>query len=132
VSVYIGPSSKSNGTGSARGTFALYWGDDSPRNAAYRFQGAQNEARGSLFGVLKTVCENPPYKSLIIHTTSQYTIRSFCYWAGDNATRGWPCIHANVLIRATTLICGRSAPVKFRWVSGKGLNVMMATAKKLA
>ncbi|KAJ6483693.1 hypothetical protein DFH09DRAFT_949616, partial [Mycena vulgaris] len=96
VSVYIASSSKSK-AGSSRVALSLYWGDNNHRNAAYTFEGKQTDTRASLFAVLKAVVKAPHTQSLIIFTSSQYAIRAFCYWAGENSTLGWPCSHGDVL-----------------------------------
>ncbi|KAJ7689814.1 hypothetical protein B0H17DRAFT_854713, partial [Mycena rosella] len=127
-----GSSSKAKGTSGARAVFSLYWGAGSSRNAAFTFEGTQTDARASLFGVLKALSEATPDRSLTVLSSSQYAIRSFCYWAGDNATRGWPCVHSDVLIKATSLIHDRTAPVEFRWVSSGAENPGMQAAKCLA
>ncbi|KAJ7182962.1 hypothetical protein C8R43DRAFT_865710, partial [Mycena crocata] len=112
VSVYIATSTKSKGF-SARASFALYWGRNHHCNSAFGFEGAQIEARASLFAVLQAVSGAPRNQSLVIYTSSEYAIRSFCYWAGDNDMLGWPCKHADVLERVTLWIRARSAPVEF-------------------
>ncbi|KAJ7138735.1 hypothetical protein C8R43DRAFT_817886, partial [Mycena crocata] len=112
VSVYIGTSTKSKGS-SARASFALYWGRNHRRNSAFGFEGAQTDARASLFAVLKAVLAAPHNQSLVIYTSSEYAIRSFCYWAGDNEMLGWPCKNSDVLQRATLWIRARSAPIEF-------------------
>ncbi|KAJ7742341.1 hypothetical protein DFH07DRAFT_722120, partial [Mycena maculata] len=70
------------------------WGGNSPRNTAYILEGAQAEATASLFAVLVAVIDSRQDRTLIIYASSQYPIRSFCYWARDNTTLGWPCTHA--------------------------------------
>ncbi|KAJ7911526.1 hypothetical protein B0H13DRAFT_1564641, partial [Mycena leptocephala] len=114
VSVYLATSAKCKGVADA--VFALYWGTNSKRNVARRFEGPQTHARASLFAVLQAILESPRDKSLIIYTTSQYTIRSFCYWAGDNAVHGWSCTHADILKETAARIYNRVAPIEFRWV----------------
>ncbi|KAJ7137430.1 hypothetical protein C8R43DRAFT_834954, partial [Mycena crocata] len=112
VSVYIATSTRYKG-GSADASFALYWGDNHHSNSAYGFEGTQTDARSVLFAILKAVVMAPRNQSLLIYTSSEYAIRSFCYWAADNDMLGWPCKHGDVLEKATLMIRGRSAPVEF-------------------
>ncbi|KAJ7206243.1 hypothetical protein GGX14DRAFT_306566, partial [Mycena pura] len=111
LSVYLGSSStKSNAA------FALYWGPGNKWNRGRKFDGSQTEARSVLFAVLDAVLRCASDRTLIIHTSSEYAIRSFCYWAGDNATRGWCCLHADILRETAARIYRRRAPMEFRWV----------------
>ncbi|KAJ7128787.1 hypothetical protein C8R43DRAFT_825887, partial [Mycena crocata] len=112
ISVYIGCSSTLK-SGTRHAAFALYWGMNSRKNVAYSFEGKQTEARASLFAILKAVMDAPPAHTLTIYTSSEYAIRSFCYWAADNEMMGWPCAHGDVLDRATRMIRGRAAPIEF-------------------
>ncbi|KAJ7699696.1 hypothetical protein B0H14DRAFT_2297662, partial [Mycena olivaceomarginata] len=61
-------------------------------------------------------------KSLIVYTSSQYAIRSFCFWAGDNETRGWSCANGDVLRDTVGWISRRRASVDFRWVAATSAN----------
>ncbi|KAJ7115084.1 hypothetical protein C8R43DRAFT_826515, partial [Mycena crocata] len=131
VSVYIGSSTSRKGTASSA-AFSLFWGVNSSRNSVSTFVGTQTEARCSLLAVLRAVIDSPKDNTLIIFTSSQYAIRSFCYWATDNATMGWPCAHADVLMEATTRIQCRPAPVEFRWVPHGKPNAALSAAKILA
>jgi ribonuclease HI len=130
ISVHIATSAK--GKGVADAAFALYWGANSKRNLARRFDGPQTQARASLFAVLKAVLDSPPDKALAIFTSSEYVIRSFCYWAGDNAIRGWVCTHADVLKETAALIFKRVAPIEFRCVPSASANEPMAAVMKMA
>ncbi|KAJ6591287.1 hypothetical protein DFH09DRAFT_907864 [Mycena vulgaris] len=130
VSVFI-VSSKSK-QGISRAAFSLYWGDGNARNSAYTFEGKQTDVRGSLFAVLKAVIDAPRSQPLTIFTPSQYAIHSFCYWAGENSTLGWPCTHGNVLEAMTDRIRQRTAPLEFRCVHAGIDNQAMAEAKLLA
>ncbi|KAJ7740488.1 hypothetical protein DFH07DRAFT_688565, partial [Mycena maculata] len=116
TTVYLASSAKRKSSSAGSAIFAIYWGANSPRNTAYTFDGAQTEARASLFAILMAVIDSRQDQTLIIYTSSQYAIRCFCYWAGENAMLGWPCTHADVLQEATSRISLRSAPVEFRWL----------------
>ncbi|KAJ7197059.1 hypothetical protein C8J57DRAFT_1106099 [Mycena rebaudengoi] len=132
ISVYLASSSRVKGPSAARAAFALYWGRNNRRNSAFRFEGVQVEARASLFAVMAAVDEAPRDQSLIIYTPSQYAIRSFCYWAGDNETLGWPCAHADILQAIVSKISLRSAPLEFRWLAAATANVAMAAAHQMS
>ncbi|KAJ7877659.1 hypothetical protein B0H13DRAFT_1455624, partial [Mycena leptocephala] len=58
----------------------------------------------------------PIHKNLVIYMASQYTIRSFCYWAGDNETRGWSCANGEEIHDAVGWLALRHAPVEVRWI----------------
>ncbi|KAJ7608838.1 hypothetical protein DFH06DRAFT_1017517, partial [Mycena polygramma] len=109
ISVYLGSCAKpKNGA-----ACSLYWGDKCRWNKGFKFEGPQTEARSALFGVLQAIMECAGDRTLIIYTTSEYAIRSFCYWAGKNASSGWPCMHSDVLKETALRIQGRWAPVEF-------------------
>ncbi|KAJ7666023.1 hypothetical protein DFH06DRAFT_984771 [Mycena polygramma] len=129
VSVYCA-SSASSKTGHT--SFALYWGNNSPRNCAYRLEGKQSDARAALFAVLRAVMDSKGHRTLVIFTSSQFAIRSFCYWAGTNANLGWSCSHSDVLKCTTDRIRERDAPVEFRCVYSQMANASMTAAKNLA
>lgn len=131
ISVFIASSAEGKGSSTGCAAFSLYWGASSSRNMGYRFEGSQTSSRAALFAVLMAVTESATYRSLTIYTTSEYVIRSFCYWAGDNATRGWSCTHADVLKEATARISQRAAPIEFRIPSASAIGDI-ASAQQLA
>ncbi|KAJ7833878.1 hypothetical protein B0H14DRAFT_2227303, partial [Mycena olivaceomarginata] len=85
-----------------------------------------------IMAVLCAARDFPPNRSLTIYMSSQYAIRAFCYWAGDNETRGWSCANGNQLRDTTEWISRRRAPIEFRWLSAKEPNASMSAAKKAA
>ncbi|KAJ7613346.1 hypothetical protein DFH06DRAFT_911034, partial [Mycena polygramma] len=111
ITVWLGSCAKPK-TGAA---FSLFWGEGCRWNKALKFEGPQTEARSALFAVLQAVTESARDRSLIISTSSEYAIRSICYWAGTNAASGWPCAHSDVLKETAARIKSRWAPVEFRW-----------------
>ncbi|KAJ7656249.1 hypothetical protein DFH06DRAFT_991564, partial [Mycena polygramma] len=127
VSVYIGTSCR-NGTAA----FAVWWGTDCDRNHAYMIENGGSEARAAILGVLCAVRDSAPDKTLAIYLSSQYVIRSFCYWAGDNETRGWTCANGEDLSDTVDWIAQRRAPVDFRWVPSGSASQSLAAAKRLA
>ncbi|KAF8123371.1 hypothetical protein K438DRAFT_1651237, partial [Mycena galopus ATCC 62051] len=99
-------------------------------NSSFRFGGPQTDARATLFGILHGVKTAPKAKDLIITTSSEYAIRSICYWAGDNATLGWCGRNGDVLKEIAKWIYLRSASVEFRWAPAT--NHSLVAAKALA
>ncbi|KAJ7162219.1 hypothetical protein C8R46DRAFT_817875, partial [Mycena filopes] len=105
-----------------RAAFALWRGRGSKWNQSYVVEG---EATVNGAGVLAVLCaarDCPVDKSIIIYTSSEYIIRSFAYWAGDNETRGWYCANGDELRDAVEWIARRRASLEFRWVSSKTTN----------
>ncbi|KAJ7291089.1 hypothetical protein C8J57DRAFT_949105, partial [Mycena rebaudengoi] len=111
VAVYIGTSSKSG-----RAAFALWWGEGSACNCAYVLADGDSDAKACLMAVLTAAQTCLTERRLIIHTSSQYVIRSLCYWAGNSATCGWTCMNGSELDYATAWIAQRAAPTEFRWL----------------
>ncbi|KAJ7864941.1 hypothetical protein B0H13DRAFT_1465569, partial [Mycena leptocephala] len=111
ISVYVGSSSR-NG----HSAFALWYGPQCKRNCAFTLEDS-TEARAGIMAVLCAVRDCPRNQDLVIYMTSQYIIRAFCYWAGDNETRGWTCANGDDLCDAVGWLALRRATVKFRWVS---------------
>ncbi|KAJ6536220.1 hypothetical protein B0H19DRAFT_874548, partial [Mycena capillaripes] len=74
------------------------------------------EVRAAILAVLCIVHGYPVHKQLLIYMASQYAIKSFCYWAGDNETRGWGCANGDDLRDAVGWLALRQAPVEFRWI----------------
>ncbi|KAJ6466975.1 hypothetical protein C8R45DRAFT_775596, partial [Mycena sanguinolenta] len=109
---------------------ALNWGMDCKFNAAFRTTGAQTGGRAVLLGVLRAVMECETDRSLEITTNSEYAIRAVCYWAGDNANRGWSCTNADVLQEIARRVRARAAPMELRWAAGT--NSLISEAKRMA
>ncbi|KAJ7017090.1 hypothetical protein C8F04DRAFT_886534, partial [Mycena alexandri] len=105
-----------------RAAFALWWGIDCKKNCAYMLEGDSTEANASILAVLCAVRDSPVNASLAIYMSSQYVIRSFCYWAGDNETRGWSCANGDSMRETVEWMSCREARVNFRWVSSKEAN----------
>ncbi|KAJ7166096.1 hypothetical protein C8R46DRAFT_294118, partial [Mycena filopes] len=125
VTVYIGTSTRKG-----RAAFALWWGPDSKRNCAYVTEGKGSDGSASALAVLCAARDAAPGASLLIYTCSQYAIRSFCYWAGDNETRGWSCANGDELRDAAEWLAARTGPTNFRWVESKSSNPAMIAAKR--
>ncbi|KAJ7856019.1 hypothetical protein B0H13DRAFT_1551308, partial [Mycena leptocephala] len=117
ISIHIGTS-----THNGRAAFSLWRGVDSPRSCSYVLDGKATEPRACVMAVLCAARDCPQNKSLVIYTCSEYVIRSFCYWAGNNETRGWSCANGEEFCDAVGWIARRRAPINFRWVSAKQPN----------
>ncbi|KAJ7869616.1 hypothetical protein B0H13DRAFT_1584235, partial [Mycena leptocephala] len=107
VSVYIAASCKNSGQPYCKTGFAVYWGPDNPRNTSFRI-GEGSESWAVLIAVLYAVVATADDRSLSIYTSSQYAIRSYCYWAGEYTMAGWPCAHGDVLQNAANSIRRRT------------------------
>ncbi|KAJ7780789.1 hypothetical protein DFH07DRAFT_684491, partial [Mycena maculata] len=105
-----------------RPAFALWWGTNSKRNCAYALESSATEARAGILAVLCAAQLSPRDKNLIIYVASEYVVRSFCYWAGDNETMGWSCANGEELRDSIQWLAYRHAPTQFRWVSSKSGN----------
>ncbi|KAF8200025.1 hypothetical protein K438DRAFT_676580 [Mycena galopus ATCC 62051] len=106
--VYIGSSTKNRAS-----AFAVWRGPESKANKAYMVDGVSTDGLAGILAVLCAVQDCSRDKSLVIYTTSQYIIRSFCYWAGKNETMGWTCANGDTLSDAVALIAHRLAPLDF-------------------
>ncbi|KAJ7856100.1 hypothetical protein B0H14DRAFT_2352911, partial [Mycena olivaceomarginata] len=118
ISVYLATSCVRGGKPSARAGCGLFWGEKSAGNVAGAIPGVQSDARASLYAVTLAIISAPKQRTLTVYTVSQYAIRSFCYWAGGNATRGWPCKHADIIRVGAEYLRARSAVVSFCWLDG--------------
>ncbi|KAJ6582006.1 hypothetical protein B0H19DRAFT_887732, partial [Mycena capillaripes] len=74
------------------------------------------EARAGILAVLCAAQDCPRNRELIIYMSSQYIIRSFCYWAEDNETRGWTCTNSDQICNTVGWLALWRALVEFRWV----------------
>ncbi|KAJ7165194.1 hypothetical protein C8R46DRAFT_832983, partial [Mycena filopes] len=92
IPIYIGTTMK---FGCA--AFALWRGAGSKRNQVYVVEGEATGNRASVLAVLCAVRDCPVDRSVVIYTSSEYIIRLFAYWAGDNETRGWYCANGDEL-----------------------------------
>ncbi|KAJ6456012.1 hypothetical protein C8R47DRAFT_920404, partial [Mycena vitilis] len=126
IPVYIGTSCRKG-----KGAFALWRGTDSKWNKTFTLESG-TEARAAILAVLCAARDYLPERSLVVYMGSEYVIRSFCYWAGDNETRGWSCANGDELRDAVAWIARRSAPMEFRFVSSKTANTSLRAAKEAA
>ncbi|KAF7363667.1 RNA-directed DNA polymerase from mobile element jockey [Mycena sanguinolenta] len=124
TAVYIATSSRKKSA-----AFAVWWGEGSKANKSFRIEGEASDGLACILAILCAVRDCSSDKSLVIYTSSQYAIRSFCYWAGDNETRGWTCANGDALRDSVAWIAQRRAPLEFRWVKTAEDNMMMKGAK---
>ncbi|KAJ7082193.1 hypothetical protein B0H15DRAFT_737197, partial [Mycena belliarum] len=115
--IYVASSCKKGGSDDARAGCGIYWGDKSKRNVGASVPGAQSDARAALYAVVLALLNAPESRTLVITSGSQYAIRSFCYWAAGNATRGWPCTNADIIRVGSECLRARPAGVTFNWIS---------------
>ncbi|KAK7017640.1 hypothetical protein R3P38DRAFT_3559743 [Favolaschia claudopus] len=120
VAIYIGASAAKG-----RAAFAVWRGVGSKWNCAYMVEGNCTEAKASILAMLCAAREHPPNKSFVVYTSSQYLIRSLCYWAGNNEAEGWCCANGDVLRDTVAWIARRTAPIDFRWVAASTNNPSM-------
>ncbi|KAJ7141911.1 hypothetical protein C8R43DRAFT_825537, partial [Mycena crocata] len=88
----------------------------SPNNIGSAVPGAQSDARAALYAIALAIITAPKYKTLIINSGSQHAVRSYCYWASGNATRGWGCKDADIIRAGAEHLRARSGAVTFRWI----------------
>ncbi|KAJ7450881.1 hypothetical protein FB451DRAFT_1526874, partial [Mycena latifolia] len=112
-------------------SFALWWGEGSKRNCSHILLNTRSVAKAYILAVLCAVKDGPRDKSLVVYLSSEYVIRALCYWAGDNATRGWTCANGDELSAVADWLAWRRAPVEFRWVSAKDAGIGRAAAARV-
>ncbi|KAJ7656984.1 hypothetical protein DFH06DRAFT_917110, partial [Mycena polygramma] len=115
VNVYLASSCAATGKPNMKAGSGTYWGPNSPRNKCSSVPGAQTSGRAALFAVTLALMSAPLDRTLVIYTTSQFVIRTFCYWVGRNYTEGWPCKNADIIRVTAELIRSRHAGVVFRY-----------------
>ncbi|KAJ7925163.1 hypothetical protein B0H13DRAFT_1600624, partial [Mycena leptocephala] len=86
---------------------AIYWGENSRMNKSSLVPGSQSDARAALYAVTLAILTAPQDRALSITTVSENAIRAFCYWAGANATRGWPGQNSDILRVTAELLRAR-------------------------
>ncbi|KAJ7106408.1 hypothetical protein C8R43DRAFT_823344, partial [Mycena crocata] len=116
ITLYLASSYAPKATPRPRAAAAVYGGENSRMNRSASVPGAQTDARAALFAVTLAVLAAPKDRTLRISTASQYVVRSFCYWAGTNATRGWPCKNADIIRVTAELLRARPAGVTFYYL----------------
>ncbi|KAJ7355941.1 hypothetical protein DFH08DRAFT_803872 [Mycena albidolilacea] len=93
--------------------FGVYWGDNSAHNRGFGIPGRQLDARAILHAILFALTVANPSRVVDISTTSKYAIRSICYLAGGNHTRGWSCANGDLLELIARAVQARTAQTVF-------------------
>ncbi|KAJ7168126.1 hypothetical protein C8R43DRAFT_876833, partial [Mycena crocata] len=130
--VYVASSCVSAGKPNARAGSGVYRGPNSRWNRGSSVPGRQTDGRAALFAVMLAVETAPEDRTLVIYCTSQFVIRTFCYWVGSNYTQGWPCENADIIKRTAELIRKRPAGVIFRYADSQATNNHTRGAADLA
>ncbi|KAJ7697807.1 hypothetical protein B0H17DRAFT_854970, partial [Mycena rosella] len=97
VGCYVASICQRAGRIDARAGFGIFWGRNNAHNIGRRISGQKNDARAILMGLLGALSDVPQEHRVDIYTTSKYAIRSLCYWASANYTRGWDCANGDLL-----------------------------------
>lgn len=123
VAVYIAVSQAGDISG-----MGLYWGEGC--HVSFRMRATVNGA--ALAAVAAVLLRSKPHRPLILYTSSEYAIRTYCFWAGKHALQGWPCEHADILKVATALLRNRAAGTVFRVPDSKETNAHWRSAVDFA
>ncbi|KAF8213517.1 hypothetical protein K438DRAFT_1707299 [Mycena galopus ATCC 62051] len=98
---------------SAAASAAAYWGPDACLNTSARLTGQQTSPRAELLAVILALQKAPSFKTIEIHTRSEYAIRSAVYYAARNDACGWRNTNGDLSKIIVSLIKARTAPVHF-------------------
>ncbi|KZV83869.1 ribonuclease H-like protein, partial [Exidia glandulosa HHB12029] len=122
-----------NGRTRAAAGAGVYWGPGNSKNTSVRLHGAlQTNNRAQLLAVLVAIDAADPARKLIIHSDSEYAIRSVAEWAPARAELGWHCTNADLLRSIQESIARRGAAIHFNWVPGHKGNSWNEAADGLA
>ncbi|KAJ7770190.1 hypothetical protein DFH07DRAFT_735521 [Mycena maculata] len=120
--VYVASSCVTAGKPNIRAGSGVYWGPNSRWNKSSSVLGKQSDGRAGLFAVTLALLSAPMDRTLVIFSSSQFVIRTFCYWAGSNYTEGWPCKNADIIKVTAELMRKRPAGVIFRYSPSPATN----------
>ncbi|KAJ7452725.1 hypothetical protein B0H11DRAFT_1741637, partial [Mycena galericulata] len=120
--VYVASSCVAAGKANVRAGSGVFWGPNSRWNKCASIPGRQSDGRAALFAVTLAVLSAPVDRTLVIYSSSQFVIRTFCYWTGTNYTEGWPCKNADIVKVTAELLRNRPAGVIFRYVGSDTNN----------
>lgn len=133
VHVHTDGSSINNGLPNAAAGAGVYWGPGHAMNTCARLFGpVQTNNRAELLAVLIAVDTAEPDRTLVVHSDSEYAIRSIAEWAPARAELGWKCVNADLIRTVTESIARRAAPIHFNWVPGHKGNKGNEAADGLA
>ncbi|KAJ7127581.1 hypothetical protein C8R43DRAFT_1027708 [Mycena crocata] len=132
--IYVASSCTNAGKSTAKAGCAVYWGKDSTNNISSAVPGVQSDARAALYAIALAIMMAPKHKTLVINSGSQHAVRSYCYWASGNATRGWGCKDADIIRSGAEHLRARLGAVTVRWISGgsEDTNKHLQAAKQMA
>ncbi|KAJ7719197.1 hypothetical protein B0H16DRAFT_1336859, partial [Mycena metata] len=130
--VHLSSLCRNQGRADARAAFGAYWGKDSRHNTGGRISGRQLDGRAMLVGVIYALEHLERSRGLDIFMTSKTIIRTICYAAGKNHTRGWDCANGDLLEHIAKIIRDRDAPISFHHICEPLTNAANAGARKLA
>ncbi|KAJ7863648.1 hypothetical protein B0H14DRAFT_3444007 [Mycena olivaceomarginata] len=74
------------------------------------------DSHAVLHAILFALTMANPSRVIDISTTSKYAVRSICYLAGGNHTRGWTCANGDLLDLIARAIQARSAQTVFTFI----------------
>ncbi|KZV98668.1 ribonuclease H-like protein, partial [Exidia glandulosa HHB12029] len=133
ITVYTdGSCFKSHRDGPRAGA-GVFWGPDCKTNVSARVPGlSQTNNRAELYAILLAVCAADPARRLLVHSDSEYAIRSIAEWAPMRAELGWTCTNGDVLQDICTVIRRRGANTHFVWVKAHAKNSHNDAADALA
>ncbi|KAJ7034594.1 hypothetical protein C8F04DRAFT_886479, partial [Mycena alexandri] len=115
LQVYVASSCVAAGKPNVKAGCGVYWGPNSGSNNSTSCPGRQTDTRAALFAVTLALLSAPSDRTLVIYSSSQLVIRTFCYWAGSNYTQGWPCQDADIIKSTAEIMRNRPAGVVFRY-----------------
>ncbi|KAF9061250.1 hypothetical protein BDP27DRAFT_1429190 [Rhodocollybia butyracea] len=111
--------------------FAVYWGENSIWNnvAIIPQMPPPTTNRAIICALISALqmAEQCPQRHLDIYTSSEFLIRSFCYWAAEHEQHAYDCAHSDLIKVAVSFLRNRAAPVQFRMISRKSNAHSMVT-----
>ncbi|KAJ3846250.1 hypothetical protein EV368DRAFT_53056, partial [Lentinula lateritia] len=108
---YLAASCSCCRNGAMQAALSSYWGVNDIHNACYHISATPKPTanRAILCATILALqaAAQRPEKHLLLYTSSEYLIRSFCFWAADNAEHAWDCAHSDVIKVAVSLLRSR-------------------------
>ncbi|KAF5373165.1 hypothetical protein D9758_001441 [Tetrapyrgos nigripes] len=100
----------------------VFFGFGSLLNCSNCVPGTPSKNCTDLSAILLALQLTPTDHPLLIHTSSDFVIKSLTYWAPGRARCGWPGTDSNLLKCITCWIASCSAPVKLIKVKADSTN----------
>ncbi|KAH7874251.1 uncharacterized protein C8R40DRAFT_1047873, partial [Lentinula edodes] len=111
LTVYLAASCSRCRDGATQAALSSYWGVNNSHNACYHISATPKPTanRAILCATILALqaAAQRPEKHLLLYTSSEYLIHSFCFWAADNAEHAWDCAHSDVIKLAVSLLRSR-------------------------